>query len=61
MPVAADRLARWRASGSGDGGLAGVRRALDEDLDTPAALAIIDDAAAAGEGVSRAMHLLGVV
>ena len=61
MPEAADRLARWRAAGPGTGGLAEVRRALDADLDAPAAVAAIDAAAAAGEGVAAAAALLGVV
>jgi L-cysteine:1D-myo-inositol 2-amino-2-deoxy-alpha-D-glucopyranoside ligase len=60
MPAAAERLARWRASGAGDGGLAEARRALDNDLDVPAAIAAIDAAAAAGQGVSTAAALLGV-
>jgi len=37
-----------------------VRRALDDDLDTPAAVAAIDEAAASGRGVSAAAALLGV-
>ena len=37
-----------------------VRDALDDDLDTPRALAAIDAAAAAGQGVSAAASLLGV-
>jgi L-cysteine:1D-myo-inositol 2-amino-2-deoxy-alpha-D-glucopyranoside ligase len=61
MADAAERLARWRAAGEGDGGLDDVRRALDRDLDTPNALAAIDRAAAAGLGVSRAAALLGVL
>ncbi len=70
MPEAAARLARWRAAASpaGDGpGEAGggslldeVRSALDNDLDTPAAVAAIDRAAGAGAGVSEAAALLGV-
>jgi len=60
MPDAADRLDRWRAAGRGDGGLAGVREALDDDLGTPAALAAVDEAADAGQGVSEAAVLLGV-
>ena len=60
MPVAAARLDAWREAGVGDGGLSEVRSALDDDLDTPAALAAIDDAAASGRGVSRAAALLGV-
>jgi L-cysteine:1D-myo-inositol 2-amino-2-deoxy-alpha-D-glucopyranoside ligase len=37
-----------------------VRAALDDDLDTPSALAAIDAAAAAGHGVHDAAALLGV-
>jgi L-cysteine:1D-myo-inositol 2-amino-2-deoxy-alpha-D-glucopyranoside ligase len=60
MPEAAARLDRWRAAGPGRGGLTEVRSALDDDLDTPAALSAIDAAAGAGEGVSEAAALLGV-
>jgi len=60
MPTAAARLDAWRAAGIGDAALAEVRAALDDDLDTPSALAAIDAAAAAGRGVSRAAALLGV-
>jgi L-cysteine:1D-myo-inositol 2-amino-2-deoxy-alpha-D-glucopyranoside ligase len=60
MPDGRDRLERWRAAGAGDGALDAVRAALDDDLDTPAAIAAIDEAAARGEGVSRAAALLGV-
>ena len=60
VPAAAARLERWVAAGEGDGGLLEVRTALDDDLDTPTAVAAIDAAAAAGEGVSRAAALLGV-
>jgi L-cysteine:1D-myo-inositol 2-amino-2-deoxy-alpha-D-glucopyranoside ligase len=61
MPEAAARLARWRAAGTGEGALEAVRAALDADLDTPAAIAEIDAAAASGQGVSAAAALLGVV
>jgi L-cysteine:1D-myo-inositol 2-amino-2-deoxy-alpha-D-glucopyranoside ligase len=58
------RLERWRAASvdpSADGGaLDAVREALDDDLDTPAALAAIDDAAAAGQDVTAAAALLGI-
>jgi L-cysteine:1D-myo-inositol 2-amino-2-deoxy-alpha-D-glucopyranoside ligase len=60
MPRAADRLERWRVAGNGTGGLDAARAALDDDLDVPAAVAAIDSAAAAGEGVSEAAGLLGV-
>lgn len=60
MAAAVARLERWVDAGDGDGGLDEVRAALDNDLDTPAAVAAIDAAAAAGQGVSRAAALLGV-
>ena len=60
LAVATARLDRWRAAGRGDGGLDGVRLALDADLDTPAALAAVDDAASSGLGVSAAAELLGI-
>ncbi|MDH5291303.1 MAG: hypothetical protein OEY41_15015, partial [Acidimicrobiia bacterium] len=47
-------------AGVGEGALDEVRAALDNDLDTVAAVAAVDDAAARGEGVSRAALLLGV-
>ncbi len=37
-----------------------VRAALDDDLDTPTALAAIDEAAASGRAVAPAAALLGV-
>ena len=61
MPQAAQRLTVWRRVGEGDAALEAVRQALDDDLDTPTALDLIDAAAAAGQGVSRAAALLGVV
>jgi L-cysteine:1D-myo-inositol 2-amino-2-deoxy-alpha-D-glucopyranoside ligase len=61
MPRAAERLDRWTAAGPGEGGLEAARAALDEDLDAPAAIAAIDGAVAAGEGVSAAAALLGIV
>jgi L-cysteine:1D-myo-inositol 2-amino-2-deoxy-alpha-D-glucopyranoside ligase len=60
---AAERLERWRAAGEGDGpagALADVRAGLDDDLDTPAAVAAIDAAAGRGEDVTAAAALLGV-
>ena len=72
LPVEATaRLARWRGQGNGarHGGVRDVvdevRAALDDDLDTPAALAAIDAAANAGaagqEDLVAAAALLGVV
>jgi len=70
LVVAAARLARWRDAGAGDvgggdggageAGLGEVRAALDDDLDCPGALEIIDEAARAGHRVSAAATLLGV-
>ena len=62
MPAAAARLALWRSAPEGDGsiGLAAVRVALDEDLDTPAALRALDEEATAGRSVSAGARLLGV-
>jgi L-cysteine:1D-myo-inositol 2-amino-2-deoxy-alpha-D-glucopyranoside ligase len=62
MSVAAQRLARWRvgATADGDAALGEVRAALDDDLDTPAAIRTIDDAADEGKDVTRAAALLGV-
>ncbi|MEM7340433.1 MAG: cysteine--tRNA ligase [Actinomycetota bacterium] len=60
MPDAAARLERWLAAGTGTGALGEVRAALDDDLNTTAAVAAIDEAAEAGHGVSEAALLLGV-
>ena len=67
MPDADARLGRWRdaadTEGSGPTGdmtLDEVRTALDDDFDTPAALAAIDAAAAAGRPIAAAVALLGV-
>jgi L-cysteine:1D-myo-inositol 2-amino-2-deoxy-alpha-D-glucopyranoside ligase len=62
MPDAADRLELWRkANGAADFVLDAVRDALDDDLDTPKALALIDEAARSGESVAASAALLGVV
>jgi L-cysteine:1D-myo-inositol 2-amino-2-deoxy-alpha-D-glucopyranoside ligase len=60
LEIAAERLARWRSAGEGEGAIEEVRARLDDDLDTPGALAAIDAAAAQKVGVSRAAALLGV-
>ncbi len=62
MPRADARLQAWLASAAGDdrGTLDAVRAALDDDLDTPAALAAIDAAAGKGLPVGPAAALLGV-
>jgi L-cysteine:1D-myo-inositol 2-amino-2-deoxy-alpha-D-glucopyranoside ligase len=74
LPRAARRLAAWRTAPTGtaptatdptdadptDAGLARVRAALDDDLDTPGALAALDDEAARGRPVIEGAALLGV-
>ena len=62
MPEAAARLAAWMGAPAGDGssGLAAVRVALDDDLDTPDALRALDDEAAAGRPVADGARLLGI-
>lgn len=54
------RLASWKASRGAPGGIDDVRAALDDDLDVPTALAVLDAAAASGVDVSAASGLLGV-
>ncbi len=62
MPRNAARVHAWSHSSAGVGGVVDdVRAALDDDLDTPGALAAIDLAAAAGHGVHEAAALLGVL
>jgi L-cysteine:1D-myo-inositol 2-amino-2-deoxy-alpha-D-glucopyranoside ligase len=62
MPHAAARLALWRSAMDGDGsdGLSAVRAALDADMDTPAALEVLDREAKAGRSVLAGAMLLGV-
>jgi L-cysteine:1D-myo-inositol 2-amino-2-deoxy-alpha-D-glucopyranoside ligase len=67
MPGAAARLEAWRRGGTDaagpdgmDAGLELVRARLDDDLDTPGALAALDREAAAGRSVVRGAALLGV-
>lgn len=69
MPAASTQLGSWievsesggQASKPTDSGLLQeVRACLDEDLDTPAAIAVIDAAAQAGHDVGEAASLLGV-
>ena len=60
MEMADQRLRSWVNAGSGDGGLEQVRNCLDDDLNTPEAIRVLDAQAAAGNGVSEAAKLLGV-
>jgi len=56
------RLSAWRsaASSTDESLLSEVREALDEDLDTPRAVSLIDEAASRGVGVRGSAELLGV-
>jgi L-cysteine:1D-myo-inositol 2-amino-2-deoxy-alpha-D-glucopyranoside ligase len=63
MPRAAARLDRWMGASGRSGNeraLDDVRAALDDDLDTPAALAAIDAAVDGGRRIDEAAALLGV-
>lgn len=66
MPTAAARLKAWSAATLAPGAIDSVaaldtvRACLDDDLDTPGAVAAIDAAVARGEGVASAAALLGV-
>lgn len=61
MPRNHERLMAWKSSigGSGSTILDDVRACLDDDLDTPSAIAAIDAAARAGSDVTSAAALLG--
>lgn len=63
MPRNQARLESWLASAGGRPGavlLEAVRARMDDDLDTPGALALIDAAAAGGTDVTAAAALLGI-
>lgn len=62
MPRNAARLQSWLNAPHGDrtGVIDDVRAVLDDDLDTPSAIAVVDAAAAAGHGIHAAAGLLGV-
>ncbi|MDO9175270.1 MAG: cysteine--tRNA ligase, partial [Actinomycetota bacterium] len=62
MPRNAARIEAWSRGGHAESGvITDVRAALDDDLDTPSAVAAIDAAAAAGLGVHDAAALLGIL
>ncbi len=63
MPRNAARLAAWRAAAGGRPGdvIDAVRERLDDDLDSPGAVAAVDAAAARGESTATAAALLGIV
>ena len=60
MGIADQRLRSWVNAGSGEGGLEQVRNCLDDDLNTPEAVKVLDAQAEEGNGVSEAAKLLGV-
>lgn len=62
MPRNHERLVSWKASvgGTSSSLIDEVRTCLDDDLNTPGALAVIDRAAASGVDVSDSAALLGV-
>jgi L-cysteine:1D-myo-inositol 2-amino-2-deoxy-alpha-D-glucopyranoside ligase len=62
MPAAHNRLQMWSQAIAGDGsaGIEQVRNALDDDLNVPAAIAVLDDAAKSGHNVALGARLLGV-
>jgi L-cysteine:1D-myo-inositol 2-amino-2-deoxy-alpha-D-glucopyranoside ligase len=63
MPRNVARLAAWRAAVDGAAGdvIDEVRERLDDDLDSPGAVAAVDAAAARGEATGAAAALLGVL
>ena len=62
MPRSVERLERWQSAAGGltTSVIDCVREALDDDLDTRAAVLAVDAAAAAGCDVTQAAALLGV-
>ncbi len=63
MPQATERLRAWAdvVSGAEDFALLDeVRKRLDDDLDTPGAIELIDDAAKRGHNVHAAASVLGI-
>ena len=62
MPRSVERLERWKSAAGGltTSVIDCVREALDDDLDTRAAVLAVDGAAAAGCDVTQAAALLGV-
>lgn len=65
LPAAGKRLEIWEKSSAAgrsrdEALLADVRSRLDDDLDTPGAISVIDEAAARGDSVRHAASLLGI-
>jgi L-cysteine:1D-myo-inositol 2-amino-2-deoxy-alpha-D-glucopyranoside ligase len=63
MARSAERVARWRQAAGGTLGdcIDAVRDRLADDLDTPGALAAVDEAAVGGQDVTEACALLGLL
>ena len=63
MPRNVERLAAWREAADGTPGdvIETVRVRLDDDLDSPGAVAAVDAAARRGESVADSAALLGVL
>jgi L-cysteine:1D-myo-inositol 2-amino-2-deoxy-alpha-D-glucopyranoside ligase len=57
---AAERLERWESAGEGDRGMDRVRDCLDNDLDVPSALEVLDRESKLGGVSVPAQRLLGV-
>jgi len=65
LPAAAERLGNWERASPLDRSrdevlLSEVRDRLDDDLDTPGAISVIDEAAARGHSVRHVASLLGI-
>jgi L-cysteine:1D-myo-inositol 2-amino-2-deoxy-alpha-D-glucopyranoside ligase len=65
LPESEARLARWEQASRGDRRsndslLDDVRERLDDDLDTPGAISVIEEAAAGGHSVTVAAGLIGI-
>ncbi|NNN22730.1 MAG: cysteine--tRNA ligase [Acidimicrobiales bacterium] len=60
MDQAADRYARYASLGNGEAGINEVRERLDDNLDTPSIIDILDQEAKSSKGVSKTLELLGI-
>ncbi len=60
LDEAAARLELWTGAGEGSAGIDEVRACLDDDLDVPGAVLVLDHYANDGQGVTEAAALLGV-
>lgn len=65
LPAAEEKLGNWERASTSDHSrdevlLSEVRDRLDDDLDTPGAISVIDEAAARGHSVRHVASLLGI-